>query len=193
MTLSVYDRTETKVLGTKLIQSIGKRLRVFEPLAEAELPKDIPPQPWSPRFAPFFGLLTRDFVDWIKTPESGPALAGAFMSPERKEVARFYFHKVWGMTLDERTEYVWSGEGLDRLGVLHAPRGHGKTHFVKVLGAALAITFPNAVVAYIQAVPMESAVEELIKRVAIAKRRPDLVERRVSLYGGRLPRSSRSP
>ncbi len=94
MTVSVSDRIETKVDGTALIQSIGERLRVFEPLAEAELPKNFPAQPWADRFGPFLGLLTRDSVDWVKVPVSGENLAGAFMSPEREEVARFYFHKV---------------------------------------------------------------------------------------------------
>jgi hypothetical protein len=59
---------------------------------------------------------------------------------------------------------------------LTAPKGHGKTHFVKVLAASLSAMFPDMIFAYYCAEFGQPVNLEVLMKSLIAKACPELVE-----------------
>ncbi len=57
---------------------------------------------------------------------------------------------------------------------LTAPMGHGKTHFVKVLSAALAAMFPEVIIGYISANSRNRVNRHVIATAALVKACPEL-------------------
>ncbi len=129
LTIVQSDSFSTTLGGLPCWDALSQRLEVFEPKPEGALPVDVRHMRGAPNFESLTALLVRENVDWIKLRSGEDSLAGCFLSPERKVVAEAYFNKMIDKMGPPEMRCKARVSVVERLGVVQAPRGHGKTHF----------------------------------------------------------------
>ncbi len=127
-------------------------------------------------FEKLLELMTVPHVDWLlKNNDDKLMLPGAFMTAERIVAAHSFFRycKIASKAIHSEQEFAL---GKNDVLSLTAPKGHGKTHFVKVLAASLSAMFPDMIFAYYCAEYGQPVNLEALMKTLIAKACPELVE-----------------
>ncbi len=162
-----------RISGDHGFSELDGRIVVFK--RKAVLPPRIEALVQRNSIGSFLKLITADVIDWLE-PMSFDVnyLPGAFMSYERLVFA-ISLCKI-GELAESSTDPANEFEPFPNTRInVSAPVGHGKTHFVQVVAAALATSFPNVGVAYISARSDDTFTADSVVMAAIAKTMPDVI------------------